>query len=42
MTFTVLGFCEETGRLGVGIATYSLGVGAKCPQARSNLGAVAS
>lgn len=42
MTFTVLGFCEETGRLGVAIATYSLGVGAKCPQARSNLGAVAS
>ena len=24
MTFTVLGFCEETGRLGAGIATYSL------------------
>ncbi|MDB5415679.1 MAG: hypothetical protein JWR10_4014 [Rubritepida sp.] len=42
MTFTVLGFCEETGRLGAGIATYSLGVGAKCPQVRSNLGSVSS
>ena len=42
MTFTVLGHCEETGRLGVGIATYSLGVGGKCPQLRTGLGAVSS
>ena len=31
MTFTVLGRCEQTGRVGVGIATYSLAVGAYCP-----------
>ncbi|WP_207538277.1 DUF1028 domain-containing protein [Sabulicella rubraurantiaca] len=42
MTYTILGFCEATGRLGVGIATYSLGVGGKCPQVRSSLGAVSS
>jgi uncharacterized Ntn-hydrolase superfamily protein len=42
MTYTVLGYCEETGRLGVGIATYSLAVGGKCPQVSSSLGAVSS
>ena len=31
MTFTVLARCDQTGRLGVGIATYSLGVGGYCP-----------
>lgn len=42
VTYTVLGYCAETGRLGVGIATYSLGVGGKCPAVRSSLGAVSS
>jgi len=42
MTYTVLGLCERTGRLGVGIATYSLAVGAKCPGVRSGVGAVTS
>ena len=31
MTFTVLGRCAESGRVGVGIATYSLAGGAYCP-----------
>ncbi len=31
MTFTAIGVCPDTGRLGIGIATYSLGVGGYCP-----------
>lgn len=31
MTYTILAKCPETERLGVGIATYSLGVGGYCP-----------
>ena len=31
MTFTAIGACPETGRLGIGITTYSLGVGGYCP-----------
>lgn len=31
MTFTVVARCPETHRFGVGIATYSLGVGGYCP-----------
>ena len=31
MTFTAIGACTDTGRLGIGIATYSLGVGGYCP-----------
>ena len=31
MTYTVIGVCRESGRLGIGIATYSLGVGGYCP-----------
>ena len=31
MTYTVVARCENTGRLGVGIATYSLAVGGYCP-----------
>ena len=32
MTFTILGRDAKTGELGIGIATYSLAVGATCPQ----------
>lgn len=42
MTYTVLGFCERTGRLGVAAATYSLGVGGLCPFAVGNAGVGAS
>ena len=31
MTFTILGRDPETGSIGIGIATYSLAVGATCP-----------
>ena len=31
MTYTILAKCPDTDRLGVGIATYSLGVGGYCP-----------
>ena len=31
MTYTILAHCPQTDRLGVGIATYSLGVGGYCP-----------
>ena len=31
MTYTIIARCEETKRLGIGIATYSLAVGGYCP-----------
>ena len=31
MTYTAIGVCRESERLGVGIATYSIGVGGYCP-----------
>jgi uncharacterized Ntn-hydrolase superfamily protein len=31
MTYTIVARCPDTDRLGVGIATYSLGVGGYCP-----------
>ena len=31
MTYTVIGVSPEDGRLGIGIATYSIGVGGYCP-----------
>jgi uncharacterized Ntn-hydrolase superfamily protein len=40
-TFTVIGRCGRTGRLGVATATRSLAVGARVPHARAGLGAVA-
>lgn len=41
-TFTILGHCAATGQLGIGIATYSLAVGAYCPVLKPNLGVIAS
>ena len=40
-TFTVIGRCPRTGRLGVATATRSLAVGARVPHVRARLGAVA-
>jgi uncharacterized Ntn-hydrolase superfamily protein len=40
-TFTVIGCCARTGRLGIGTATRSLAVGARVTHARARLGAVA-
>ncbi|HEY8613863.1 MAG TPA: DUF1028 domain-containing protein [Roseomonas sp.] len=42
MTYTLLGRCEHTGAIGVGIATYSLAVGASAPQVVRGIGAVTS
>lgn len=40
-TFTVIGRCRRTGRLGIATATRSLAVGARVPHVRPHLGAVA-
>ena len=42
MTFTILGRDPSTGELGIGIATYSLAVGATCPQILPAIGVVTS
>lgn len=36
MTYTLIGRCQHTGRLGIGITTWSLGVGGYCPFFSSN------
>jgi uncharacterized Ntn-hydrolase superfamily protein len=40
-TFTTIGRCPRTGRLGIATATRSLAVGARVPHVRAGLGAVA-
>lgn len=42
MTFSIVGWCRRSGMLGVGIATSSICVGARCPHARAGVGAVAT
>ncbi len=42
MTYTVIVRDNRTGQLGIGIATYSLAVGASCPFVRPGVGAVSS
>jgi uncharacterized Ntn-hydrolase superfamily protein len=42
VTYTVLGHCERTGRLGIGIATYSIAVGGLCPAIASQRGVLTS
>ena len=42
MTYTILAHCPGSGRIGVGIATYSLAVGGLCPAIRSNVGGMTS
>jgi uncharacterized Ntn-hydrolase superfamily protein len=41
-TFSLVGRCERTGMLGIGIATHAYAVGSRCVFVRSNLGAVAT
>ena len=41
-TFTILARCPRTGALGVGIATYSLGVGGYCPAISPGAGVLSS
>ncbi len=38
MTYTVLGHCQRTGRFGIGIATFSIGVGLYCHGVRAGTG----
>ena len=42
MTYTVIARDPTTGQLGIGIATYSLAVGASCPYIRPGLAAVST
>ena len=42
MTFSIAGRCAKSGAFGVAITTSSIAVGARCPHARANVGAVAT
>jgi len=42
MTYTILARCPRTGRLGIGIATYSISVGLYCNGVRSRTGVTIS
>jgi len=42
MTYTIMARDPSTGELGIGIATYSLGVGATCPRIAPGIGAVST
>ena len=39
MTFSISGFCQETGMLGVAITTSSICVASRCPWVRAGVGA---
>ncbi len=41
-TFSIVGRCARTGMFGIGIATRSIAVGARCVYAKASVGAVAS
>lgn len=42
MTYTILGRCQRTGRVGIGIATFSITVGRYCWGVKSNAGVTVS
>src|SRR6188768_4263730 len=42
MTYTILGRCAQTGRVGIGIATFSITVGRYAHSTRSNAGVTVS
>ena len=42
MTFSISGFCNKTGMVGVAITTSSICVASRCPWVRSNVGAAAT
>jgi uncharacterized Ntn-hydrolase superfamily protein len=42
MTFAIVARCARTGQLGVGVASFSLGVGAYCPAVQTGVGALTS
>ncbi len=41
-TFSIVGRCARTGKLGVGIATHAIAVSSRCPHVRAGVGAVAT
>lgn len=41
-TFTIVGRCERTGMLGVGITSHAFAVGSRCPFVQAHVGAVAT
>jgi len=42
VTYTIIGRCRRTRQLGIGITTWSLGVGGYCPFVKSNVAALSS
>ncbi len=42
MTYTIIGRCTRTGQLGMGITTWSLGVGGYCPFVKASVGSLSS
>jgi len=42
MTFSIIGRCDETGELGIAIASSSIAVGARCPWLEPGVGAVST
>ncbi|HSZ89457.1 MAG TPA: DUF1028 domain-containing protein, partial [Acetobacteraceae bacterium] len=38
MTFSIIGRCARSGRLGLGITTFSLAVGGRCEGVKANVG----
>lgn len=42
MTIAILGFCSNTGQVGVALTTSSIAVGARCPWVWAGVGAVAT
>jgi len=42
MTFSITARCEQTGRLGIAVATHSLATGSRVPHIKARAGAVAS
>lgn len=42
MTFSIAGYCQRTGMVGVAISSSSICVGARCPWVRAGTGAVAT
>ena len=42
MTYTIIGRCTRTGQLGIGITTWSLGVGGYCPFVKASVGSLSS
>lgn len=42
MTFSIVGYCPDTGMAGVAITTSSISVGSRCPHVRAGAGAVST